>query len=87
MQIKPEEVSALIGDKIKNYESKVDSSNEGVVLQVGDGIARISGLGSAMSGELLEFPHNTLKKGISALRYLAITSKLKKAIKCVLLGK
>ncbi len=58
MQIKPEEVSALLRDKIKSYDSKIDTSFEGVVLQVGDGIARISGLGSAMSGELLEFPHD-----------------------------
>ena len=55
MKIKPEEVSKIIRSEIENYKNKIDISNTGTVLKVGDGIARIYGLSDAMSGELLEF--------------------------------
>ena len=55
MKIKPEEVSKIIRSEIENYKNKIDISNTGTVLEVGDGIARIYGLSDAMSGELLEF--------------------------------
>ncbi|HON57016.1 MAG TPA: F0F1 ATP synthase subunit alpha, partial [bacterium] len=62
MQIKPEEISSIIESKLKNYRTSVDAAEEGIVLQINDGIARVSGLSNAMSGELLEFPNNI--KGI-----------------------
>lgn len=56
MQIRAEEISEIIKKQIKDYEKKVEMSETGTVLTVGDGIARIYGLEKAMSGELLEFP-------------------------------
>ena len=55
MNLKPEEISSVIKEQIKNYNSKLDVSEVGTVIQVGDGIARVYGLNNAMSGELLEF--------------------------------
>jgi len=56
MQIKAEEISKIIEQQIQNYESRVEMSETGTVLSVGDGIARVYGCQSAMSMELLEFP-------------------------------
>ena len=56
MQIKAEEISKIIEDQIQNYESKVEMSETGTVLLVGDGIARVHGVENAMAMELLEFP-------------------------------
>ena len=56
MQIKAEEISKIIEDQIKNYEQRVEMSETGTVLYVGDGIARVYGVQNAMSMELLEFP-------------------------------
>ncbi|WP_207941113.1 ATP synthase subunit alpha [Enterococcus sp. DIV2402] len=55
MAIKAEEISALIKDQIKNYQSKISVEEVGTVTYIGDGIARAHGLENAMSGELLEF--------------------------------
>ncbi len=57
-RIKAEEISEIIKQKIEGYETKIDVAEKGVVLSVGDGIARVYGLENAMSGELLEFPHD-----------------------------
>lgn len=56
MNLRPEEISAVIKEQIKNYQSKLAVEQVGTVIQVGDGIARIHGLEKAMAGELLEFP-------------------------------
>jgi len=56
MNLRPEEISAVIKEQIKNYENQLDVSDFGTVIQVGDGIARVYGLDNCMSGELLEFP-------------------------------
>ncbi|MCD7983320.1 MAG: F0F1 ATP synthase subunit alpha [Desulfovibrio sp.] len=56
MQIKAEEISKIIEDQIQNYEQRVEMSETGTVLYVGDGIARVHGVQNAMSMELLEFP-------------------------------
>ena len=56
MQIKAEEISKIIKDQIQNYESRVEMSETGTVLSVGDGIARVHGCANAMAMELLEFP-------------------------------
>ncbi len=58
MAINIEEISSIIKDQIENYDKRVEVSETGSVISVGDGIARIYGLESAMAGELLEFPHN-----------------------------
>ena len=59
MNLRPEEISAVIKEQIKNYKSELDVSDFGTVIQVGDGIARVYGLDNCMAGELLEFPGNT----------------------------
>jgi len=56
MQIKAEEISKIIEGQISNYESRVEMSETGTVLYVGDGIARVHGVKNAMAMELLEFP-------------------------------
>ncbi len=56
MNLKPEEISSVIKEQIKNYKLQLETSDVGTVIQVADGIARIHGLLNAMQGELLEFP-------------------------------
>ncbi|MGE3154973.1 MAG: F0F1 ATP synthase subunit alpha [Nitrospiraceae bacterium] len=56
MQIKAEEISSIIKEKIKGFDQAVDVSERGSVIQVGDGIAKVYGLEGAMAGEMLEFP-------------------------------
>ncbi len=58
MQIKADEISSIIQEKIKGFEQRVDVTETGNVIQVGDGIAKVYGLEGAMAGELLEFPGN-----------------------------
>ncbi|MFW6028904.1 MAG: F0F1 ATP synthase subunit alpha [Halanaerobiales bacterium] len=58
MNLKPEEISSIIKEEIKNYESKLETVGVGTVLDVGDGIAHVYGLDDAMSNELLEFPND-----------------------------
>lgn len=55
-RLKPEEISAVIREKIENYSSRMETAEVGVVVQTADGIARIHGLDRIMAGELLEFP-------------------------------
>ncbi len=56
MELRPEEITKIIRSQIKNYENKIESSETGIVILVGDGIAKASGLSRCMSGELVEFP-------------------------------
>lgn len=56
MNLKPEEISSVIKEQIKNYSKELETSEVGTVIQVADGIARVHGLEKAMQGELLEFP-------------------------------
>ncbi|MCK6502504.1 F0F1 ATP synthase subunit alpha [Myxococcota bacterium] len=56
MSLRAEEISQILKDQIKNYEARVQVSETGTVLSVGDGIARLYGLQNAMAGELLDFP-------------------------------
>ena len=56
MQIKAEEISAIIKEKVKGFEKQTDVKETGSVIQVGDGIAKVYGLDGAMAGEMLEFP-------------------------------
>ena len=56
MELRPEEITKIIRNQIKNYETKMEVSETGVVILVGDGIAKASGLEKCMAGELVEFP-------------------------------
>ena len=56
MNLRPEEISSVIKEQIKNYKLQLETQDVGTVIQVADGIARIHGLENAMQGELLEFP-------------------------------
>ena len=55
-QVRPEEISSLIKEQIKNYDRQIHSDDVGYVISVGDGIAMVQGIDKAMSSELLEFP-------------------------------
>jgi F-type H+-transporting ATPase subunit alpha len=56
MQIKAEEITTILKEKIKGFDKHVDVNETGSVIQVGDGIAKVYGLDGAMAGEMLEFP-------------------------------
>ena len=56
VNLRPEEISSVIKEQIKNYTAKLETTDVGTVIQVADGIARIHGLENAMQGELLDFP-------------------------------
>lgn len=58
MDIRPDEISALIKEQIKNYGQKSELHDVGKVMEVGDGIAKISGLDHCISGELLAFDND-----------------------------
>ena len=59
MELKPEEITKLIREQIKNYEAALQSDETGTVILVGDGIAKVSGLDQCMAGELVEFPNGS----------------------------
>jgi len=56
MEIRVEEISQVIRDQIKDYEKKMEVSETGTVMTVGDGVARVHGVEKAMAMEMLEFP-------------------------------
>jgi F-type H+/Na+-transporting ATPase subunit alpha len=56
MQIRADEISKILKEQIKNYSKSIEVSETGSVLSVGDGVARVYGLETAMAGELVEFP-------------------------------
>jgi F-type H+-transporting ATPase subunit alpha len=58
MEIKADEISRLIEQKISGFEKEINLQETGIVISIGDGIARIYGLENAMSGELLDFSQN-----------------------------
>ena len=57
VRIKADEITKIIRSQIQGFDRKLDVAETGVILSVGDGIARIYGLDRVMAGELLEFPH------------------------------
>ena len=59
-QVRPEEISSLIKQEIRNYDQKIHSDDVGYVISVGDGIAMVQGIDKAMSSELLQFPHDVM---------------------------
>jgi F-type H+/Na+-transporting ATPase subunit alpha len=56
MEIRAEEISQIIREQIKDYEKRIEVSETGTVLSVGDGIARVYGLEKVMAMEMVEFP-------------------------------
>ncbi len=77
MAIRPEEITAVIKERLSAWGQTARLQEEGAVLQVGDGIARIYGLENAMAGELLELPH-----GVVGM----VLNLEKENVGCVLLG-
>src|SRR5271170_223957 len=77
MAIRPEEITAVIKGQIEGFKGTTELKEEGSVLQVGDGIARVYGLENAMAGELLELPH-----GVMGM----VLNLEKENVGCVLLG-
>ena len=57
VQIKADEITEIIRSQIQGFDRKLDVAETGIILSVGDGIARVYGLEGVMAGELLEFPH------------------------------
>src|SRR5215475_7833762 len=56
MPFRPEEIAAVLQKELESYDTKLETKSVGVVLSVGDGIARVWGLDDAMAGELVLFP-------------------------------
>ena len=56
--VRPDEISAILRKQLSGYESETDIYDVGIVLQVGDGIARVYGLSKVMASELVEFPND-----------------------------
>ena len=77
MEIRPEEISALIKDRIQHYADEIDEKDVGVVIKVGDGIAIVNGLSDAMAGELLDFGND--------IRGMVLNLE-EDSVGCVLLG-
>ena len=59
MEFRSEEITKIIRSQIKNYENKLETSETGIVILVGDGIAKVSGLDKCVAGELVEFPNGS----------------------------
>ncbi len=58
MEIKTEEIRSLLLKQIEKFDVEIDVSDVGEVLEVGDGVARVSGLENVMSAELVELPND-----------------------------
>ncbi|MGH9798132.1 MAG: F0F1 ATP synthase subunit alpha, partial [Candidatus Polarisedimenticolia bacterium] len=57
-EIRADEIASVLRQQIEGFKAGVDVSEEGSILSVGDGIARIYGLENCMAGELLQLPHH-----------------------------
>lgn len=60
MSVKAEEISSLIKEQIENFDTEIEVSDIGSVIEIGDGIARVHGLDDAMAGELVEFENGVM---------------------------
>ena len=58
MEIKVDEISRIIKEQIRDYDAKAVADETGQIISVGDGVVHAYGLGGAMAGELVSFPHN-----------------------------
>lgn len=83
MALHPEEISSIIRQQIKNYENKVEQTETGTIILVGDGIAKAHGLENCMSNELLEFENGeygmalNLEENVVSIVMLSNTSDIK----------
>ena len=77
MEIRPDEITAIIEEQIKRYGSELEVSDIGTVVEVGDGVATIYGLDEAVSGELIEFPNSV---------YGMVMNLKEESVGCVILG-
>ncbi len=68
MQLNPAEISDLIKEKIKEFETGVEARTEGTIVSLTDGIVRIHGLEDVMHGEMLEFPGDTFGMALNLER-------------------
>lgn len=68
MQLNPSEISELIKQRIKNFDSATEARTEGTIVSLTDGIARIHGLADVMSGEMIEFPGDTFGMALNLER-------------------
>ena len=59
MELKPNEITKIIREQIKHYEHRLQASETGVVILVGDGIAKVSGLDNCMAGKLVELSNGS----------------------------
>lgn len=59
-EVRPDEISAILRKQLSGFESETDIYDVGTVLQIGDGIARVYGLGKVMASELVEFPNDVI---------------------------
>ncbi len=59
MELRPDEITKIIREQIKNYEVKLENRQTGIIILVGDGIAKVSGLDECMAGELIELPNGS----------------------------
>ncbi len=83
MNLRPEEISSIIRQQIENYEAKIEMQDVGMVIQVGDGIARVYGIENCMSMELIEFP--APQEGAEPTLGMALNLE-EDNVGCVLLG-
>src|SRR6185437_3433104 len=60
VEVRPDEVSAILREQLSNFKTEAELEEVGTVLQVGDGVARVYGLSKAQAGELLEFPQGLI---------------------------
>jgi len=58
LKIRPDEITAILKKQIAGYQNRIQETDIGTVLQIGDGIARVYGIPNVMASELLEFPHH-----------------------------
>lgn len=63
MQLRPEEISSVIKAQIKNYDTKIEQSETGTIILIGDGIARADGLENVMANELVSFAKRRIRHG------------------------
>src|ERR1700685_1111274 len=61
MKFKANEIASVLTREIESYQDKIDTREVGRVLEVGDGIARVYGLGQAMNGEMVEFTRTKIR--------------------------
>ena len=87
MNARPEEISNIIKEQIKNYKSKIDMAETGTVILVGDGIAKVYGLRNCMASELLEFEDGSfglaqnLEEETVSVAIMSETDKIKEGSK------